>query len=192
MVKCKEVKTSITKFATWVYMKFRNVDFVQWCSKCINFQPISYGSALNFSVTNRGITSNAADTAVDVFIQATEKKIQWTAYYSWITVNFIWLFLCIPPCTGQGGVYPTMHWAWGFLPRGCLLWGCVSAHGGVYLWSQRGVCVADTPCEQNDTGVKALPCCNLRVVKRYDVPEASAVYGTFGWFKCTVHVQYTN
>ena len=58
----------------------------------------------------------------------------------------------IPSCTGQGGVYPSMHWAggvssWGvsaqggYLPRGCLpgdvCWGVVCP-GGVS--AQGGVC----------------------------------------------------
>ena len=45
---------------------------------------------------------------------------------------------CIPVCTGPAeclprGVYPSMHWAGGCLPRGVSA-GAVSAWGGVSTW----------------------------------------------------------
>ena len=60
--------------------------------------------------------------------------------------------VCIPACTGQGGVCPGGS-AQGSLPRGCLPGGCLL--GG---WQ-----TPPTPCEQNDrqTGVKTLPCRNF-------------------------------
>ena len=49
--------------------------------------------------------------------------------------------MCIPACTGQGFVYPSMHWAGvcvsqHALGRAGLGWGCVSQHA-----LGRGVCV---------------------------------------------------
>ena len=76
----------------------------------------------------------------------------------------------IPACTGQGEVYPSIHWAGvcvsqhalgrGCLPRGCLprggvcpgvvsaqgMWGCLSTQGCVSQHALRQT----PPCEQND------------------------------------------
>ena len=54
----------------------------------------------------------------------------------------------IPACTGQGAMYPSMHWVGGvYQVGGCLFpGGCLVLGDGA--WSQGGVCpgdVADTP-----------------------------------------------
>ena len=55
---------------------------------------------------------------------------------------------CIPACTGQGCVYPSMHWAGGVSARGVSEWGggvCpgegMSVGGGVSVQEEGGVCI---------------------------------------------------
>ena len=70
---------------------------------------------------------------------------------------------CMPACTAQGGMYPSMHWAEGVcipactgqgegcLPGGCLP-GCVCCGGLAGESAQGRGCVCPS-CEQNDRQV---------------------------------------
>ena len=99
---------------------------------------------------------------------------------------------CIPACTGQGCVYPSMHWTGGVC-RGCLPWG-VSAQGCVWQTPPRDQ-RQTPPCKQKDwqTGVKTLPCHNF-VAGGNKVIFSGHVWGTrrgrnkiLHWYLRNVH-----